>query len=312
MLGWSPDSRWLVFLAASESGASYGFYRVAAEGGQLTLLDAGVPYGWAWSPKSQEVAIHAGSVFGGLAANRLAFLDVEEVLEEGLGLPSGVFGAPSWSSDGRKIVVATLAQDHNRIYVTNRALTEGTALADLDGQVELMLSPRDDKLAYVLQDEEGARLYVLDVPARLTSRANEAVAAEASAQVGKLLSGDDAVAAFFWSPDGKRIAFFVPQLVSLGEGEEAQQALVLTLKFSEVARATVREAVTFFPTSAFLSMIQGFGQYAQALRIWSPDSRNVVYAGLDEEGPAVMVARAAENIQPRKLAGGHAASWSRR
>jgi len=66
LVAWSPDSTRLVFLASSPSGASYAFTLVPAEGGEPLLLDAGAPYAWAWSPRGQELLVHAGSAAGGL------------------------------------------------------------------------------------------------------------------------------------------------------------------------------------------------------------------------------------------------------
>jgi hypothetical protein len=94
--------------------------------------------------------------------------------------------------------------------------------------------------------------------------------------------------------------------------EQGQQAIALTLKIVDAQTGAAREVSTFLPTPAFLSTVQRFTQLGQSVQIWSPDSRNVVYAGLDEQGPAIMVALAAESIAPRRIAGGLDASWSRR
>ena len=344
LLGWSPDSTRLVFLATSPSGSSYGFYLVRATGGEPLLLDAGVPYGWAWSPRGQELVIHAGSVAGGLASDRLAFLDVENgVLEEGLGLIAGIFDTPAWSHDGRRVLVASWVDGKNRLLVTDRKRSESAVLSTVEGPLAFAFAPGGERAAYIVGANEGeattSRLYVVGVPARLEAE-KEAPLAPGSASApsapstpaGKLLSGEDVVAAFFWSPDGSRIAYFVPHLVTLQPPQnqaggaasgadqsktdaapaQPQQAVALTLKVADTRKGQSREVSTFLPTPSFMSVIQNFAQFGQSLQIWSPDSRNIVYAGLDQQGPAIMVALAAESIAPRRIAGGLDASWSRK
>lgn len=301
LVAWSPDSTRLVFLAGN------GFYLVPAAGGDPLLLDAGAPYAWAWSPRGQELLIHAGSAAGGLASDRLAFLDVEEeILEEGLGLVAGVFDAPAWSPDGRHVLVATWEEETNRLTLTNRKRTESTVIAQSDGPLTFGFSPSGRDVAYV-DGSTGLRVAAVPSPGVASTQ-------------GKSLSGEDVVAAFFWSPDSSRIGYFVPGLVELpaeaeggaGAAAGASHVVVLTLKVVEVRGGAAREVATFLPTPGFLGLVQQFAQVSQALRIWSPDSRHLVYAAVDAEGPGIMVAMAAESIAPRRIASGLDASWSRK
>jgi TolB protein len=338
---WSPDSSRLVFLASSGSGSSFGFTLVPAAGGDPVLLDAGVPYGWAWSPRGDELVIHAGSAVGGLASGRLAFLDVgPELLEEGLGIVAGVFDAPAWSPDGRRVLVAAWEDGSNRLTLTNRKRTETATLAESSGPLTFAFSPDGQTVAYLASSEsaEGSPslLFLADVPGRGAASTPPAGVTVAR----KPLSGEDAVAAFFWSPDSSRIAYLVPGLVELpeeeapagaggsdeaggveaGPGEDeagadgagAQQVVVLTLKVVEARKGAVREVTTFLPTPGYLGLVQQFAQLSQAVRVWSPDSRHLLYTAVDDQGPGVMVAMAAESIAPRRVSGGLEASWSRR
>jgi hypothetical protein len=322
VVAWSPDSTLLVYLAPSASGSSQGFYLVRATGGAPVLLDAGLPYGWAWSPRSGELLVHAGSAVGGLASDRLAFLDVEgDVLEEGLVLTAGMFDTPAWSPDGRTVLVAIWQEGKNRLYLTNRKRTEAATLAEVEGALAFAFSPKGDRVAYVdgssTPSGPGSRLFVTAVPTRLVPAT--ASAAPAASAAPKLLSGTDVVAAFSWSPDGSRIVYFVPGLVEIpadpsssGADAAPQRAVVFTMKVVDSKGGGAREVGTFLPSPGFLAAIQGWTQEGQAVGIWSPDSRQIVYASIDQQGPAVMVAMAGEAIAFRRIASGLFASWSRR
>ena len=147
-------------------------------------------------------------------------------------------------------------------------------------------------------------LSVLDLGARAQGRKT----AGAQPAAPKVISGEDAVAAFFWSPDSSHIAYLVP---SAEEGDQGA-SIVFTLKVLRVRHGAVRTVATFHPSGFFLQMVREFSQYGESLRMWSPDSRFVVYSVLDSGGPVVMVAYADQPIAPRKLTDGLMATWSAR
>lgn len=120
------------------------------------------------------------------------------------------------------------------------------------------------------------------------------------------MSGDDFVAAFFWSPDSSHIAYFVP---SMQQGDQGP-SIMFTLKVLRVSTGAVRTVATFHPAGFFLQVVREYGQYGESLRMWSPDSRLVMYAAVESDGPVVMVAHAEEAIAPRKMADGLMATWS--
>ncbi|CAI8043018.1 hypothetical protein GBAR_LOCUS23855 [Geodia barretti] len=123
---------------------------------------------------------------------------------------------------------------------------------------------------------------------------------------------------FLWSPDGASLGYItrrqeVESIVSrlhLRDNEGSDQALVLTLRIYDRERRASVDIETFVPTPQFAAVIRVFDQYGQAARIWSPDSRNIVYSALTDAGPYIMVARAAGNLVPRKMAPGLIGFWS--
>jgi len=79
------------------------------------------------------------------------------------------------------------------------------------------------------------------------------------------------VLAFFWSPDGSKLA-----CLTLG-GSEGTVGLVVLNVQQGGSRESVR--VEFAPSWGVLSLLPFFDQYAISHRIWSPDSRYVVVPG---------------------------------
>lgn len=304
-LSWSPDSRLLTFLTAGPGRG--GFLLLSWRPGAaapVQTLDAGRPLFWSWAPDSTGVAVHAGSVR--TPGSRVSFLQVgAAVIESGLleqaraagarALP-GEFRTPAWAPDGSGVMLATAADDGGTdLVVVHPERRGGEVVATARGAVTFLWSPDGASIGYLTRREEGestvSRLRLRDV----------ATGAETALE-------DDGVIAFFWSPDSGSVAYFVPSVISRNEGSD--QAEVLTLRVYDRQRRSSVDLETFEPTPWFAAMIGVFDQYGQAARIWSPDSRNVVYAAVTDAGPFIMVARAAGNLVPRKMTPGLIGFWS--
>jgi len=168
------------------------------------------------------------------------------------------------------------------------------------------LSPDGRRLAWAAGGpEKSRRLFVLDLPGgRLTSGAPAASPARASPRA---LTGDDFVAAFFWSPDGSKIAYFVPST----SGDQGSDPM-LTLKVLNVRTGAVRTVTSFRPSPYFAGLLDEYGQYSESVRLWSPDGRFLLYCSMGPDSFDVMVAYADQPIAPRKIADGLMATWSPR
>ena len=119
--------------------------------------------------------------------------------------------------------------------------------------------------------------------------------------------------AFFWSPDGKRIAYIT---ADTGKSQ-------LVWHVAEVIGGQERVISTFAPTAHLDFLLDFFDQYALSMSFWSPDSRHLVYPALGNGetlspggaptfGDVVYVAPADGSAPPRAIAGGRFASWSRK
>ena len=299
-LYWSPDGKRLTFLTSTTGSTASALQIVPAAGGEATRLDAGNPFYWSWAPDGSTIVVHAGGA-GAAYQSRLAFLNVEgAVYEEGLALRPAAFQTPAWSPDGSRLLVAVQSGDQAELVMTNR---DGSLFRVLHRSPVAPLfawSPDGRQVAYIVRsrDEEGglqANLLVIDLEGR---GAEPTVVTEQTFVLG-----------FFWSPDSRMIAYFTPGTYVNPEDEE-QQTLFLTLHVHNLRRAASREIHSFVPTSQFMAVVQQFDQYYLATRVWSPDSRNILFAALSQQGPGIMVSKADSNLAPRRVTDGMIGFWS--
>ena len=298
-LYWSPDGEWITFLTSTSGSTASALQMVPAAGGEATRLDAGNPFYWSWAPDGRTILVHAGGA-GMRYRARLAFLNVDGVIyEEGMAVRPAAFQAPAWSPDGTRLLVAAQAGDQAELVVTNRGGSLYRVLARASAALAFAWSPNGNQVAYVARDrgESGlqANLAVIDLEAR---GAEPEVLTEATFVLG-----------FFWSPDSDKIAYFVPGTY-VDPDDEEQQTIFLTLHVHNLRRQTTREIQSFIPTSQFMAVVQQFDQYYLATRVWSPDSRNILFAALSQQGPGIMVAKADGNIAPRRITDGLIGFWS--
>ncbi len=270
------------------------------------MLRSGTGFSWRWEKRgprgalSPRLAVHTVETDTGSLVQQVAILDPQGISSErDLSQTPGEFDAPIWSADGSIIMAVSDSSaatggdiGGSTLYMEDSSGAHSRMLAHVDGTVILDLSPDGRSLAWSANPSSGdtvsRTLYVLDL--------------SAAQNTARALSGDDYVAAFFWSPDGRKIAYFVPS----GDDD------TIALKVLTVKSGAVRTAATFTPSPYFLSVLQEYGQYAESVRLWSPDSRFVLYCQQQPDSFDVMVAYADQPIAPRKVADGLMASWSPR
>ena len=99
-----------------------------------------------------------------------------------------------------------------------------------------------------------------------------------------------------------------PQTIAL-QGDE----LRLRWNVADIATGQTRALTTFIPSDAFANLIPFFDQYARSLRVWSPDSRSLVY-GVDEgpQSDGIYVVDVAPGATLRRIASGALGVWSTR
>ncbi|RME82919.1 MAG: hypothetical protein D6775_09555, partial [Caldilineae bacterium] len=131
------------------------------------------------------------------------------------------------------------------------------------------------------------------------------------------------VIAFFWSPDGDKLAILSPSQESdtqLGRGPIPVPALHhtqpspprLDLILLDTTRGSERPLISFTPTPLFLAqLLPFFDQYALSHRLWSPRGDALVLPLVSGDGrPQIYVIPVDGQLPGKALAEGTIAFWS--
>lgn len=306
-LYWSPDSRQVSFLANDRSGL--GLWLAAADGASPARQIAnGQPFYWDWSQSGDQLFIHSG----GLGSNaRLALLDTGAAeVGENVARP-GLFQAPGISAGGRYLAYGQSEGQGFLVAVEDRSSGQRSTVPHV-GLAALGWSPTTQHLAWT-----SPRVDQLTFAGPL--RVMDAETGEVTTLVR------DTVVGFFWSPDGRRIAYLTPEtgagnpgaarpagLAALTTAQEAQSSrLSVKLWVVEVASGQQRLLSTFQPSEIFLSQfIPFFDQYALSHRLWSPASDALVLPMLDGNGNSAIHVVSVESGEATRVAEGTMAFWS--
>ncbi len=245
-------------------------------------IPGGPPFYFSWSPNGDRMLWHRR------VANRQRF-DIFDAISNGidntLSIVPGVMNAPSWSPVDDRLLVGARSQNHAQ---TDLVIVEGgeamPLARGLDGLVSFAWSPDGTMVAYRMASQRSyGPLFVVD------------------AQTGEnlLRSPGSGVIAFFWSPDSEKIAYITLANPPGSFNASAAAALVasrvaqpeFSLAWSVMG---IRDGVTnrfggFFPTEAMAYLLTYFDQFAQSHRVWSPDSRHLIYSEIGRGGPVISV-----------------------
>jgi len=265
-LAWSPDGRYLVFLVSNAQ--SLALQLVPTDGSQpAQSIVTGNPSYFVWSPDSATLLVHLSghSVQNGhLVAYRLDSSHSDTLLSD-----PGLFQAPAWSHDGKQFFYAAqppinkaqpeLEDISSNIVRVNADGKEPTTLVvEKQAYLWMVRAPNSDRLAYIARalDKSGtAVLKLVD---------------GASGAVRVLSRPEEHVTAFFWSPDGTRIAYLTHEGAYEATGPR-------TWHIIEVDGGAVRDFETFQPSGAFAGLQVYFDAYTFSLSPWSPDGSRLAY-----------------------------------
>jgi TolB protein len=311
-LYWSPDSQNLAFLA-NHSRNTIGLNVVPGDGtADSRLLATGAPFYWDWSDNGRQLLVHSGRS----SDNTIALIDLNgETQTANLATP-GNFQAPDIGAGGRYWAFAEDIEDGLSALVVVDTQSGERRSFEQAGSMALGWSPTQPLVAFtngaVDQHPLWGPLRLLDV---------------AAGEVRTLAT--QTVLAFFWSPDGRSIAFITlgrdlggesvqanaPQKVRLSSRLDTVPAQqfgggFLTLSVVDVATGRGLHLLDFVPTATYLTQfLPFFDQYALSHRIWSPDGRALVLPVWEDNANVIMVVPA-NGGQPYRLAEGEIAFWS--
>jgi hypothetical protein len=304
-LNGAPDDRAVAFLIPSATNAME--LQIARtdrpDSAQLTL--AGQPNYSSWSPDSRSLVVHIG---GDQSDAFVGTIELSNTAPFKIETSPAAFQAPVWLPNQTDSWLYARQQGLRSELVLNAASTVET-LATFDGGVVFTLAPDGQQVAYALNTPDSFLyngLAIIDLATRTTQIIYK----------GNLVG-------FFWSPDGKQIAYLTGALVepaSIGRAgglaapamAQGQRVLQLTWHVIDLASYQAIDLSTFEPTESFIYMLTYFDQFAQSTALWSPDSRSLVYTGTPLIGKrGVYVSDTQQPAEPPRFLGpGDFAIWS--
>lgn len=315
-LYWSPTGEEVTFLTQEERGIALRV--AAADGSYVRVLDRGAPYYWDWSPDGRRLLTHVGGTVQTAPDARLALLSPDETPgSQILPLSPGYFLAPEWSPDGTRVLVAVLEEEGPALYLSDPEGRSVERLLSFRGRIAFDWAPVGSRVAYL--ESRVPASYFLG-PVRVLPRPG----------AEPVPLGDRQAVAFFWSPDGQRLAVLVPERQEerpgAGDGRRAASRAAGAETFAApvlqdqlrlawyVAQADSGEwfrLTEFSPSQDFLFTLPFFDQYARSMTLWSPDGAWLAYAGStgSDSKPGIWVVEASPGAAPRRVADGTMLSW---
>ena len=307
-LYWSPDSAKLTLLSQPLGSASLELGVIDVTADLYRKLDQGQPYYWSWLPDNSALITHVGGDVRFNQAARLSLVPLDPSrAKSDFNIPPAGFQAPAVSPDGRYMA-----------YVTASANGSGLVLRELQGPDERLLADVPG-VAYFAFAAQGARIAVMTSERPGPSADGRLTVFDTAGDADLVLPNDDVIA-FFWAPNGRRLAYLVPART---DGDEEGLAIDPVFAreqghfYAELRVVNVRRGnswqVAQFPLSPRFvrEQLPYFDQYLRSTSLWSPDSRSLAYPALTADGrPGIFVSPATGTLRPQLVAEGEFAHWS--
>jgi Tol biopolymer transport system component len=314
-LDFSPDGKQIAFLTINQTEGAVRV--ISSAGGDASTLETGSPMYWHWRSDSTAMLTH----FNGRAEKKgdanIAVVDVNGSLKSGqqeLDALPGAFQSPQFAPDGKHM-----------LYVANAGGNDELVLAGADGKPVCTVMPIEAN-AYFAWSPDGGKVAVMDTqtPASLPA---PLIVHDFAAGASKTVQ--DEASAFFWSPDGSRLATYrivnnAPiTSISMTSGKvnapakQQQQRVALRIETIDVASGQVTRVADTLPSQQFGQYLQYFDQYSRAVSPWSPDGKHMVFTTVHADGNTADVAVASfDSTQTgpslKRVAAGVVAFWSPR
>ncbi len=273
----NPDGSRVAYLGARSGQDGYVLNSVSIDGSELVMHGTGRPFYSAWSPDGTQLLTHIG-LPGGTPASYVQFQSVAELVSGApmhppLDLTMGPFQTPAFAPDGKSVALVLNREGVNAIYAVSTDGGQATRLRGLEGAAALAWSPGGNRLAFIdgrynLTGGVVGKLWVTDQ------------------HDGTIDLISERTAGFFWSPDGTKLLFLEPAVIS---ADGANSVLLYRVGVYHTFEGRVDILGSMRPASEFVRQIMPFfDQYHRAYTIWSPDSRLVALSAVAQNGAPVV------------------------
>jgi len=237
---------------------------------QITTIASGNPFYFHWDSTGTQMIFHRYNE--SLDIYSRTQNDITASIENS----AGTFQAPVWSPVDDRVLVALPGADPG---LSQLAIISGDNITivdeDISGFLSFSWSPDGSKIAYRSFDEFGVSPIILF-----------------DADTGEAISVVDngAALAFFWSPDSTKIAYITlsdtDNTRNASAGVRVNQSFVqndsptyLNWNVLDIEGQRNLSYSSFIPTYEFLYLLTYFEQFAPSHRLWSPDSRYLLFTG---------------------------------
>ena len=306
---WSPDSQKISLIANHPRG--FGLYIVPADSaGEPQLLATGQPLYWDWTAASDELFVHAGTPSNG--SEQLALIATEQDGNTDSIADSGFFQAPAISPSGEYIAYAQFVARERQVVI--RPIDGGDGLVvDHNKTTSFAWNPQADQLVFVAPsgadgNETFGALHYIDVAAQ-----------------DELILTDHQAIAFFWAPDGQKIAYLKVRFNSQSQQVSADNLIrvrqshpsilleLWVIDMGNGAQNATRELVAVFqPNPLFLTQFLPFyDQYSRSHQLWSPTS-DAIALPIQLDSASVVAIYPSDGSDPQLIPNAKSAFWSHR
>jgi TolB protein len=286
---WSPDGSRLAYLSNwqsfNETSLALRLLELGEAEQPIRTLAEGQPLYFSWAPDSTRLIAHIGN-----ERVELHSIDGEP---EPLELTAAIFPSPQWSADGSRLVYARGDATSQQLVIADAELAGSeeatTEITDFGERISFTLSPSGERLVYAI------------TPASLGTAAFGPLYAVELATLGTRELSAAPVLAFFWSPDGSKLAYLAADASSAA----------LRLRWYTWDGERSQSFASVVPTRTYLqSYLAFFDQYAQSTSMWSPDSTAFAYAAVDPETGSGIWVQHMEEAEPVRVGRGVYVAWS--
>jgi TolB protein len=282
-LTWSPDGNFLTVLADNGTALEFlVFDTTKSPPTKRKLLEGRAVYS-SWANDSDTLYIHANGNSGEILARAKAKNPTAPLVSLGYSasgttpaagtLRLGGFRAPAFAADGAKIAYS--------IAGASSTDKEDIVIADVNGTEQGRIETPGLGAAFNWSPVSGQQLVVHSIKTQYQDVYDGLFLSDLSkpANNGKFEANkisSDEVIAFFWSPDGKKIAY-----VSVNDAGN-----LLYWNIYDLASAKSTRLVEWISSREQLQILTYFDQYGQTDSVWSPDSKALVFSGFDASARA--------------------------